>query len=254
MINNLKKIFWFPISSKETIEKHQTLIRNLEWNSFKKHIKKGDSFLDLGCGAGHNLMKAEEEFKCSIFGVDPEPGRHGVGRFSKSSNTKIIKGYAEQIEFEDEKFNVILCSHVLEHVKNEEKSLKEMSRTLKNNGVLIIGMPTATMCLISILSHFLFTTHINIYFFLKNIFRKDALERFIHIFIPASHSTPNHKYVFYDLTKYRVENWRKLLKTEFEIIEEIFPSLYPYPDYIQLFKPLKFKKISSSVFFICKKK
>lgn len=254
MLNYLKKLFWFPISSKKDIEKYQTIIRNLEWNSFKKYINKGDSFLDLGCGAGYYLMKAEDEFKCDVYGVDPSPGKHGVGRFSKIANNQIIQGYAEEIAFDNEKFDVVLCSHVLEHVNDENTSLREINRVLKKDGILIIGMPTATMSLIAIISHYIFTTHINILFFIQNLFKRDSIDRFIHIFIPASHSRPRHKYVFYDLKKYRVKSWRKLVNSQFEIIEELYPCLYPYPDYIQFFKPQKFKKYSSSIFFICRNK
>jgi ubiquinone/menaquinone biosynthesis C-methylase UbiE len=254
MIKYLRNFFWFPFSSKTEIDKHQTTIRNIEWNSFKKYIHKGDTFLDLGCGAGYYLEKAEFELSCEVYGVDPAPGEHGVGRYSSNKKDRIIQGYAEDIKFQNNIFDIILCSHVLEHVENESASLNEMNRVLKEEGILIIGMPTATMSIISILSHYIFTTHVNILFFIKNIYKKEVFKRFVHIFVPASHSYPQHQFVTYDLNKYRVKKWRKLISKHFKIIEEIYPSLYPYPDYIQFFKPMKLKNFSSSIFFICTKK
>ena len=63
MIKILKKTFWFPFSSKIQIEKYQKEIRDIEWNSFKKHIAIGVNFLDVGCGAGDNLNRAKTELK-----------------------------------------------------------------------------------------------------------------------------------------------------------------------------------------------
>ena len=256
MIKILKKAFWFPFSSKIHIEKYQKDIRDIEWNSFKKHIANGVNFLDVGCGAGDNLNRAKTELNCQVTGIDPSPGSHGVGRFAenKANEIQIIQGTAEDLPFKNEEFDLVFCSHVLEHVNNEHKSLSEISRVTKENGTIIIGMPTASMTIIGLISHYLLTTHVNILFFIKHIGKKDMLNRFIHIFLPKSHSYPNHRFFFYDLHAYRVSRWRKLVNSEFSIKHTITPCLYPYPDYIQFFPKIKNKKFSSSVFFICTKK
>jgi len=255
MIKLIKKIFWFTFSNKEQIEKYQKEIRDIEWESFKLYIPKNSFLLDVGCGAGYNITRAKNELNCIVTGIDPSPGDHGVGRFSENNiNTNIIKGEAENIPFENGCFDIVFCSHVLEHVNNKSKSLAEFNRVLKDNGTIIIGMPTASMAFIAFISHYLFTTHINIYFFLKSIGKKDILNRFIHIFIPSSHSIPNHSYIFHDLISYRISHWKKLVSNDFKIIDTITPCLYPYPDYIQWFPKIKNKKFTSSVFFICIKK
>lgn len=255
MIKILKKVFWFPFSSKILIEKYQKDIRDIEWNSFKKYFTPNVNFLDVGCGAGDNLNRAKTEFNCKVTGIDPSPGEHGVGRFTenKTNDIKIIQGNAEELPFINEEFDFVFCSHVLEHVNNQTQSLKEIKRVVKKDGVVIIGMPTASMAFIALISHYVLTTHVNLLFFLKNIGKKDMLERIIHIFIPASHSIPNHKYIGYDLLNYRISNWKKIVSTEFSIIETITPCLYPYPDYVQWFPKMRLKGFSSSVFFICKK-
>jgi ubiquinone/menaquinone biosynthesis C-methylase UbiE len=256
MIKILKKTFWFPFSSNNQIEKYQKEIRDIEWSAFKKYILKETKFLDVGCGSGDNLTRAKVEFNCQVIGIDPLPGAHGVGRYSENvtKEVQIIQGNAEKLPFQNEEFDIVFCSHVLEHVINKTKSLSEMNRVLKKDGVLIIGMPTATMAIISILSHYLFTTHVNIMFLFKNLFTKEVFKRFIHILIPISHSYPNHRFVSYDLLAYRIKHWEKIIKKEFEIKETLTPCLYPYPDFIQWFPKKSIKGFSSSVFFICKKK
>jgi len=256
MIKILKKAFWFPFSSKIQIEKYQKDIRDIEWNSFKKHIANGLNFLDVGCGAGDNLNRAKTELNCKVIGIDPSPGSHGVGRFTenKANEIKIIQGTAEDLPFKNEEFDIVFCSHVLEHVTNQAMSLSEINRVLKKDGVIIIGMPTASMAIIAFISHYLLTTHINLLFFLKSIGKKEMINRLIHLFIPASHSMPNHKFIGYDLLNYRISKWEKIVGSEFSIIETITPCLYPYPDYVQWFPKMKLRGYSSSVFFICKKK
>jgi len=256
MIKILKKAFWFPFSSKIQIEKYQKDIRDIEWESFKQYITPNASFLDVGCGSGDNMNRANIELGCTVRGIDPSPGSHGVGRFSAEKITypNIVQGSAEKIPYNDKEFDIVFCSHVLEHVESESKSLNEISRVLKKDGTLIIGMPTASMALIAIFSHYIFTTHVNLLFFIKSIGKKEMIARFIHIFIPASHSIPNHKYAFYDLHHYRIKNWKKTIAEKFIIQEIITPCLYPYPDFRPWFPKMRMKGISSSVFFICKKK
>ena len=45
------------------------------------------------------------------------------------------------LPFEDESFDVILCNHVLEHIPNDEKALKELYRILKKGGWGVFQVP-----------------------------------------------------------------------------------------------------------------
>ncbi len=45
------------------------------------------------------------------------------------------------IKHTDQSFDVIYCSHVLEHVDNDKKALKEFHRVLKENGWAILLVP-----------------------------------------------------------------------------------------------------------------
>jgi len=43
--------------------------------------------------------------------------------------------------FEDSKFDIIICNHVLEHIENDELALKELFRVLRPNGTAILQVP-----------------------------------------------------------------------------------------------------------------
>lgn len=254
-MGSIGNLIYAPFSSKQKVEKYQQIIRDEEWKFLKKEIPQGVKFLDIGCGAGYAMQIAEKELGCDCSGIDPDPGAHGVGRYLNEmvDNQKIIQGYAENLPFEEKSFDVVFSSHVLEHVNNEQKSLQEMKRVLKDDGILIIGMPTTAMTLISFISQLFFLTHVRVYEFVRNLFTKNVFNNFAAIFVYKSHSSPRANTIFYDFLHYRVSNWKKVLAKEFNIQKKIEPCLYPYPDYFQWFKIHHSKLGSSSVFFVCKK-
>ena len=53
----------------------------------------------------------------------------------------MIKMDITDIQYGDKSFDVIYCSHVLEHVPDDHRALSEFYRTLKNDGWAIINVP-----------------------------------------------------------------------------------------------------------------
>jgi ubiquinone/menaquinone biosynthesis C-methylase UbiE len=252
--NSVIKIYNWPFLSKVETNTNQKKIRDTEWDAIATFIKKGN-FLDVGCGAGYSMTKAQA-MGCSVYGIDPDPGGHGVGREGSNfdvGSVNIKQAFAEKIPFETEMFDTVYSSHVLEHVNSEVESLKEMKRVLKNDGTLIIGMPTSHMAYINLITSTFFTTHQRLVNFFLSPFIKTGKITFRELFVPNSHSHQN-KTVFFDIKKYKIKNWQKIVEQEFSIIETIKPAFYPYPEAIQWFKFRKNYRLTSSVFFVCKKK
>jgi len=253
----LLRLYYFPFLSKEKTDANQKKIRDIEWDAVKNFIPADSEFIDVGCGMGYTMRRAEAEMQCKVSGIDPQPGEHGVGRYHKENleNLNIIQGVSENIPFAGETFDVVYCSHVLEHVDDEQKALLEMKRILKPGGVLIIGMPTAAMAWVNLITNVLFTSHIRLFnVILKPFpFINTGETKFIHMFIPGSHSDNKADTIFYDIRNYRITRWKKVIENHFHIQQTKLPAFYPYPEFRQLFKLKKYKRISSSVFFICKK-
>lgn len=251
----LLKIYYWSLLSKEKTNENQKRIRDAEWKAIAPYIIHG-KFLDVGCGAGYSMERAKTEKGCAVFGIDPDPGAHGVGRTGSNYQVEageIKKAFAEDIPFSAAMFNTVYSSHVLEHVNSELQSLKEMNRVLEDDGILIIGMPTASMAFINALSSWVFTTHFKLVNLLLWPFIKTGKTKWWELFVPISHSSSDLT-VLYDLKQYRSSRWRKCVEQVFDVKEELHPLLYPCPEFLQWFKPRVSKRFSSSVFFICVKK
>lgn len=247
----LKKLIYFGYLPKQKVNAYQKIIRDNEWNAIESYIKENTKFLDVGCASGYAMMKASERRGCDVFGIDPEPNKFGVKFDNK--NIKIIKANAEELPFDDKTFDVVYSSHVIEHVSDINQTLREISRVVKDNGRVIIIVPTSQSAWINMISSILFTSHLRVLRFVFRPITKSKRTRFKHVFFPYSHGKED-KTVFYDIRYYRVSNWSLLLKNHFLIKETLLPFFYPFPDYIQLFKAHKNKRYGSSVAFVCEKK
>ena len=93
--------------------------------------------LDIGCGNCQMLNKLKE-LGHQVYGLDLSPLR-------VLKNRKKLKdiefGYAEEIPFEDNFFDIVIAQEILEHVFDLKKALCEIKRVLKNNGRVYIQVP-----------------------------------------------------------------------------------------------------------------
>lgn len=90
--------------------------------------------LDFGCGIGEMLYLFPN-------GVGVDNNRYCV-EYCKSKGFKCFLGSAERIPFKGNSFDTLLCFHVLEHLKDANKAIKEIKRVLKPGGKLILVVPT----------------------------------------------------------------------------------------------------------------
>jgi ubiquinone/menaquinone biosynthesis C-methylase UbiE len=99
-----------------------------------------DRILDVGCGTGDILIEImKRNNKARLFGIDASA--YMTKRAAQRTREKIIKSVAERLPFENNFFDKVLCSEVLEHVQNMKKSIDEISRVLKPGGVFVISYP-----------------------------------------------------------------------------------------------------------------
>jgi SAM-dependent methyltransferase len=100
--------------------------------------------LDAGCGDGNNVavlyrVISEAGLNASLVGSDYNPLRLIRAR----ERTAILPLAADllSLPFADGSFDLILCSHVIEHINADVNALRELKRVLAPNGMLLIGVP-----------------------------------------------------------------------------------------------------------------
>lgn len=54
---------------------------------------------------------------------------------------EIIKGNANKMDFKNESFDLVICNAMLEHDKYFWKTIEEIKRVTKRNGLIVVGTP-----------------------------------------------------------------------------------------------------------------
>lgn len=115
-----------------------------------------DSLKLLDVGSGNGYLK----YFCDFGQID----WHGIEIWEERFRDCQKLGYhmhwcdidTETLPFPGESFDVVVASHVLEHLQNREFALKEMYRVLKTGGWFIVGAPIKPV-LVSNLLNFLYS-------------------------------------------------------------------------------------------------
>jgi ubiquinone/menaquinone biosynthesis C-methylase UbiE len=109
-------------------------------------LKENVNMLDIGCGSGWALDQVSKlvNDKGTFFGVDLSAKmiERALDNFKRRENFHFIIANAEEIPFEGNYFDVIICTNSFHHYLHPDKALKEMYRLLKPGGKVYILDPT----------------------------------------------------------------------------------------------------------------
>lgn len=102
-------------------------------------LKPGLTVLDAGCGTGvftASLVRAG----LNVTGIDESEKMLEVVKLKPSlTNAKFIKCNLENLPFEDNSYDRVLCTFVLEFIKDPNPIMNELFRVLKPGGILVIA-------------------------------------------------------------------------------------------------------------------
>ena len=104
--------------------------------------KSGQSLLDIGCGTGHNLAFFKE-LGLKVTGIDVSKPMLDVASRKLGIGVELHRGYAEELPFNNDSFDVIISLDSLYHkwIKDDVKTLEELCRILSRDGRLILNLP-----------------------------------------------------------------------------------------------------------------
>jgi 2-polyprenyl-3-methyl-5-hydroxy-6-metoxy-1,4-benzoquinol methylase len=93
--------------------------------------------LDVGCGNGSFLVEMRQ-LGWRVVGVEPDEKAVSI---AMKLGLEVFQGSLEEAKFAAEHFDAITLNHVIEHVQDPIKLLKECHRVLKPGGKLVVTTP-----------------------------------------------------------------------------------------------------------------
>ncbi|MEW6214874.1 MAG: class I SAM-dependent methyltransferase [Nitrospirota bacterium] len=125
--HKLEENYWWFLGRRDIIYK---LIKNYH----------GDTqILDIGCSGGALTRFLRRQGFRRLYGIDNDEKAIEICRQKGIIDVHVAD--AGETGFEDQQFDIIIASDVLEHIKDEDKALFEWYRILKPEGKLIIFVP-----------------------------------------------------------------------------------------------------------------
>jgi SAM-dependent methyltransferase len=118
-------------------EKGRTEQARLVLSRIMKFKSRG-RLLDMGCGPGFFLAEARRQ-GWETAGVDLSAWAKEYCREHYGIDVK--QGTLEEAAWPDQSFDVVVMNDVLEHLTDPRKTLREVRRILKNDGILYISTP-----------------------------------------------------------------------------------------------------------------
>ena len=114
-------------------------------------LSPGCRILDIGCGSGRHTAAACRIPGAIVVGLDPADGElatarrrlelherlgaHGGDRWSLCAADGLY------LPFGDERFDLVICAEVLEHVPDHTRAVAEISRVLRPGGDAVVSVP-----------------------------------------------------------------------------------------------------------------
>jgi len=103
----------------------------------REKCNEGMRLLDVGCGNGAFLVRARE-IGMRAFGCEPDPAAADACR---AQGLDVTTGDLFVADFAESSFDYITLNHVVEHVLDHDKLLKELYRLLVPGGALWLALP-----------------------------------------------------------------------------------------------------------------
>ena len=103
------------------------------------HLREGQEILYVGCGSGIAAIKIAMEYDCRVVGVDLlkkmiERAREWAVKRGATERTEFRIADAQDLPFEDDRFDVLICESVNTFVPDLDRAAREYVRVVKPGG------------------------------------------------------------------------------------------------------------------------
>lgn len=98
----------------------------------------GSKVLDVGCGSGASVEFLRNRYKLEAVGVDPSSVLLELGK-NRNSQLPLVQGYGERLSFAGDEMDGVFAECTLSLMSDLQKTVSEIYRVLKNNGVFVVN-------------------------------------------------------------------------------------------------------------------
>ncbi len=104
----------------------------------RRYGTRGGRLLEVGSGLGHLAGQLEDTFE--TYGIDLN---HWAVKQSKAvvNTTRLETASAQDLPFADDSFNVVIIKHIVEHLPDPARAIREIGRVVAPGGILILATP-----------------------------------------------------------------------------------------------------------------
>jgi ubiquinone biosynthesis O-methyltransferase len=144
MVKAKYEVFHKKTSAQKSLIKKNNFTYILSLPLIDKYLKKDYSVLDIGSGAGTLALYAANK-KCKVLGIDIS--KDAVKAANESVKNMHLKNIRfEVVDFPNKvpkgRFDFIIFTEVIEHIKDDNKAVKEIAKMLNKNGILFLSTPS----------------------------------------------------------------------------------------------------------------
>lgn len=88
------------------------------------------TLLDVGCGRGFLLSQIRQKKNFDLTGCEIHNGL-------KEPDIKFQSGFVEHLPFADKSFDIVICTHTIEHIIDLDRALSELKRVARKQLIIV---------------------------------------------------------------------------------------------------------------------
>jgi len=127
-----------------------------DYEPILEELKKAPihDLLDVGCGTGpmiELLSKAYGDLRMT--GLDLTPDMIEAARAKRIPNARFLVGDSENLPFENDSFDAVICSNSFHHYPNPQAFFDGVARVLRSGGRLVLRDMTSVRPVVWLMNH-----------------------------------------------------------------------------------------------------